>query len=424
MGAVACILSAPDQFTLFSCRRPAQIKILDPGLLPSYKYLMKIISAEAFLLKIPFKMTFSHSKADRFFSDSIILKLTALDDGGFPVRGWGEAVVREYVSGTVGSGNDGLKESFGKLLPFAGLELGQDFLLDAVRFSEAEVEELPLLCAVETAVLDLLCRAAKTDIYGLLGIKPARETVVYGGTLPIMPPQAAEKLLGGYRKMGIKSLRLKLAGDLDYNRDIISLTRKTMGPDYDLKVDANAGWTVEQAAANIPMLREAGIRIIEEPFGREAPGHSRIRELAADGLTDGIVFMADESALTAADIRQAAEERTFGMFNIRLAKNGGLLKALGMAEEAEACGLRYMAGCHVGETGILSAAGRVSASVMAAPEYADGSYDSHLLEENITTEDLSFGPGGIAKVIRDRGLGFEIDEKKLEGYTDERFDIL
>jgi len=93
-----------------------------------------------------------------------------------------------------------------------------------------------------------------------------------------------------------------------------------------------------------------------------------------------------------------------------------------MAAETEKLGLRYMAGCHVGETGILSAAGRTAASVMKNPEYSDGSYDSHLLTGNITRQDLSFGQGGEAKIIRNCGLGFEIDEEKIEGYTSERIE--
>ncbi|MBI9107288.1 MAG: hypothetical protein JEZ04_11145 [Spirochaetales bacterium] len=386
---------------------------------------MKIISAELFLLKIPFKMNFAHSKADRFFSDSIILKLTALDDSGFPVTGWGEAVVREYVSGSLGEGDRQslLKSAFARLLPFRMLELSKEELLDAVRFSEASETELPLLCAVETAVLDLLCRAEKVDIYSLLGLKPVRRQIIYGGTLPILQPQAAEKLLEGYRKMGINNLRIKLGSNFEYNRDVVGLTQKIMGKGFDLKVDANAGWSLADAAENIPMIVAAGIKIIEEPFGREEAGESRISELSPDGLTDGLTFMADESALTAADIRRAAEEKTFGMFNIRLAKNGGLLRALSMAEEAEHLGLRYMAGCHVGETGILSAAGRAAASIMGKPEYTDGSYDLHLLSGNITKEDLSFGPGGAAEIIRDNGLGYEIDEEKLKGYTNERIDV-
>jgi muconate cycloisomerase len=385
---------------------------------------MKIVSAQLFLLKIPFKMNFTHSKAERFFSDSIILKLTALDDNGCPVSGWGEAVVRDYVSGSLGEGEKTklLSSAFLKLMQFRMLELSKDELLHFLAKTEVPETELPILCAIETAVLHLLCKTERTDIYDLLGRKPERTRVFYGGTLPILPPPAAEKLLGGYKKMGINSIRVKLGSDLNYNRTAVSLAKKIIGENSDLKVDANAGWSIQDAAENIPMLKTFGISIIEEPFGREAAGENRIADLASDGLTTGITFMADESALTADDIRLAAKEKTFGMFNIRLAKNGGLLHALEMAETAENLGLRYMAGCHVGETGILSAAGRVAASIMKAPEYSDGSYDSHLLSGNITAEDLSFGPGGAADIIRNKDFGFDIDEEKLKGYTDERIE--
>lgn len=414
-------------YNRFTSKTRSEEKELDRGRHSFYKYGMKIISADLHLLKIPFKMSFSHSKADRFFSDSIILKLTALDDHGMPVTGWGEAVLREYVSGSLGDGdrNKLLASAFTNLMQFRMLELSGDDLLHFLSKMDVPVTELPILCAIETAVLDLLCRAGKTDIYSLLGRKPLCETICYGGTLPMMPPQAAEKLLGGYKKMGINDLRIKLGSDPDYNRTAVALAKKVIGEDCNLKVDANAGWSVDDAAENIPMLKAAGISIIEEPFGREAAGKNRITELStidSGRLTEGIIFMADESALIIDDIRLAASEKTFGMFNLRLAKNGGLLRTLDMAAEAEKLGLRYMAGCHVGETGILSAAGRVSASMMSSPEYCDGSYDSHLLSGNITTEDLSFGPRGAADIIRNRGLGFEIDEEKLKGYTNERIE--
>jgi muconate cycloisomerase len=267
----------------------------------------------------------------------------------------------------------------------------------------------------------MLCGNTNTDIYELLGRPPERDVIIYGGTLPIMPLPAAEKLLNGYNKMGIGSLRIKMDRNTERNEATVRLARRILGQDYDLRIDANAGWTVEYAAGIIPFLNDEGISIIEEPFGRISPGEQDpLRELIAGGNAEGITFMADESALTIEDIRKAAIEGTFSMINIRLAKNGGILRALSMAEEAEKLGIRYQAGCHVGETGILSAAGRAAASMMKKPEYTDGSYDSHLLSGNITAEDISFEAGGRGRIITGKGLGFQVDEKKLKGFTDEK----
>lgn len=390
---------------------------------------MIITSAELYQLQIPFKLAFNHTRADRLCSDSIILKLTGVAKSGAQYTGWGEAVIREYVSGKLESNKkfiETVSAAIRSLLdPFISRQLTEDQILSELSDCKPAENELPLLCAVETALMDLLCTASGSDIYSLLGRSPAREIIIYGGTLPLLPTPAAEKLLGGYKKLGITNLRVKIGSDPEYNKKTLLLVRKIMGENYDIKVDTNAGWTFDDAIINIPLLRELGVKIIEEPFGKENSGcGNTLCRLIKSGNTDGIIFMADESALTAEDLKTAAKEKTFGMANIRLAKNGGLLKALEMAEAAEKLGIRYMSGCHVGETGILSAAGRLASSLMKTPEYTDGSYDSHLLTGNITEDDLSFGPGGKANIIRNKGLGFRIDENKLEGFTHERINCL
>ena len=384
------------------------------------------MSAELYQLKIPFKLNFSHAKADRFFSDSIILKISSETATGEVVSGFGEAVVREYVSGSINGSTDSrleaVKTTVNNLLaPFRENPIGKEEILETLANMNPPVEELPLLCAVESALLQLLCKIESTDIYGLLGRSPVRKELYYGGTLPLLPEKAAENLLNGYKKLGIGNIRVKVGADPEYNRRTLELVRLVMGKSYDIKVDANAGWSLDDAEKNIPLLEEFGINLVEEPFGREAPDeNSLIKKLTESGRAENITFMADESALTADDIKNAADNKTYGMANIRLAKNGGLLKALEMAETAEKYGIRYMSGCHVGETGILSAAGRVAASLMKKPEYIDGSYDSHLLSGNITGEDLSFGYKGKAEIIQNKGLGYTVDEKKLKGYSSEQ----
>ena len=59
-----------------------------------------------------------------------------------------------------------------------------------------------------------------------------------------------------------------------------------------------------------------------------------------------------------------------------------------------AAGIGYQLGCHPGETGILSAAGRHWASVVPDIRYLEGSYDRHLLKELLTHEDITFSYGG------------------------------
>ena len=66
----------------------------------------RIEKAELYALKIPFKMDFTHAMASRSFSDSLILKIE-----GQGKRGFGEAIVRDYVSGEIGKDTDLLENA-------------------------------------------------------------------------------------------------------------------------------------------------------------------------------------------------------------------------------------------------------------------------------------------------------------------------
>jgi L-alanine-DL-glutamate epimerase-like enolase superfamily enzyme len=373
------------------------------------KQATKIEKAEIYALKIPFKMDFTHAMESRSFSDSLILKIEGQEEKGF-----GEAIVRDYVSGKIGKKADLLKnakEIIARILgPIFEKNISWEEGKEHLGSMAVESHELPLLCAVETALLDMFCNSSGEDIYGLLKKEPLKQTIQYGGTLPMLPLLAAEYILDMYEKVNIRNIRIKLGTDLDYNEEILKLSREKLGWSFDLRVDANASWSLEMALNNLKLCRKYRIFRVEEPFGRD---REEILFLLKDPESRDFQFVADESAVTVSDIETIAKNRSYHMINLRLSKNGGLLKVLKMAEIAEKGGLQYQIGCLVGETGILSALGRVAASILPKAVYVDGSYDSYLLSENITSENFSFGFGGIAEIIRGQGLGFMVDETSL-----------
>jgi len=372
------------------------------------KQYAKLEKAELYALKIPFKMVFTHAMASRAFSDSLILKIE-----GQGKRGFGEAIVRDYVSGEIGKGAD-LLENAKKIIvrilePLIERDISWEEGKEHLDSLTVELHELPLLCAVETALLDMFCHSSGEDIYGLLQKEPLKQ-IRYGGILPMLPLSAAEHILDMYKKENIRSMRIKVGTDLDYNEEILKLSREKLGRDFDLRVDANASWSLEIALESLKICRKYGIFMVEEPFGRD---REEILFLLKDPESRDFQFVADESVLTVSDIETMAKNRSYHMINLRLSKNGGFLKILKMAKIADKGGLQYQVGCHVGETGILSASGRVAASVLPKAVYVDGSYDSYLLSENITWENFSFGFGGVAEIIRGQGLGFTVDETRL-----------
>jgi muconate cycloisomerase len=101
------------------------------------------------------------------------------------------------------------------------------------------------------------------------------------------------------------------------------------------------------------------------------------------------------------------------MVNIRLSKCGGFRNSLKLIDYLRANGIRFQIGCHLGESGILSAAGRVLGLLCSDAVYYDGSYDEFMLKENITLENVTFGPGGKATALKGPGLGVEVNPQSL-----------
>ena len=101
------------------------------------------------------------------------------------------------------------------------------------------------------------------------------------------------------------------------------------------------------------------------------------------------------------------------MLNVRLSKCGGFRNSFKIIDFARQQGIQFQIGCHLGESGILSAAGRILCLLCRDALYCDGSYDEFLLKENITDENISFGPGGKATMLNGSGLGVEVNRQSL-----------
>ncbi len=370
---------------------------------------MRIDGAELFFLRIPFKLSISHAaKTDRTFSDSLVVRMTAGRTSGY-----GEAVVREYVSGSLGGGARGESEAVrqaAKLLaPIAGREVAWEEASAQLLEAECGPRELPLVCAVETALMDVACGLSGRDIFDLLNARPARSVVSYGGAIPMIPREQVKPFIAKYLGFGFPNLKVKVGADPAYNAQVLGACRDAAGPGFDIRVDANSSWDPADAEKHLETCARFGVSLVEEPFGASPAADRRMREARSQGFR----FMADEGFRAAGDVQRIASAGAYQMLNLRLSKNGGLTRTLGLAREAAAAGLSYQLGCMVGETGILSALGRAAAAILPEPVYVEGSYDDVLLSENITTMSFGFGPRGSAALVRGRRIGYEVDAARL-----------
>ena len=115
-----------------------------------------------------------------------------------------------------------------------------------------------------------------------------------------------------------------------------------------LRVDANAAWSTEEALHKIPVLKELGVELIEQPLAKE--NWEGMKELYQQSP---LPLIADESCVTEADVLKCRGH--FHGINIKLTKCSGITPARRMIEEARKLDMKVMLGS-MNESSIGSAA--------------------------------------------------------------------
>ncbi len=212
---------------------------------------------------------------------------------------------------------------------------------------------------LEMAVLDWIGKKLSIPLYRLWGLS-ADHTPKTSFTIGIDEPDVILQKLQEAAPYPI--LKVKLGTEDDYK--LFALIRKHT--DKPIRVDANEGWTREEALEKINWLATQGVEFVEQPLpASDTDGMWWLKERVK------LPLVADESIHTSADI-----PRMLGAFdgiNIKLMKCGGLREALAMIHTARSCGLKVMLGCMVESSLGITAAAHLAPLV----DYAD--LDSHLL---------------------------------------------
>ena len=370
-----------------------------------------VSGVEVLTAQLPFRFSFGHALAERRSSTNIYVKLT-LADGAV---GYGEGVPREYVTGE--TEESALETLCDRYVPAL---LGRELLAPEdvpATLDEVARETTPpgqpvtgaAWCALELALLDAAGKHFRRSVQHWLG--PLQAPVVrYDAVVPFSSPRKLAALALLIRLLGFKQVKIKVGSDLRKDLRSLRILRRFLGPGADLRVDANCGWTADEALAAIARLRPYGISAVEQPVpAGDLEGLRRVTAATPE------LIMVDESLRTVEEAEELARQRACDAFNIRVSKCGGLLNSVRIARIAADAGLTCVVGAQVGESGILSAAGRHLAATIA-PRYVEGSAGRLLLKEDLTVENVLPGWGGRARPYRGAGLGVRVKEATLRKY--------
>jgi muconate cycloisomerase len=382
---------------------------------------LKLVEVSAFHVHIPFRKSVRHASHSRSSTENIVVRCV-LEDG---TEGYGEGVPREYVTGeTIEQALDHLRRSDMK----AQLEPCRDFAQAVAMAERLQLAPVPgddrgcqgnaARCALELALLDAygrrfgeplsaITRLLAPDLY------QPRRRVRYSGA--IMSTRAGFKLrLTALRLWMYWFKQVKVKVGIEGQDDVRRLSdiRRRLGRWADLRVDANEAWSPANVVQHIRDLEPFNLSSIEQPVP-----HADVAVLADVRRQTRIPLMLDESLCSRLDAERAVKQGTCDLFNLRLSKCGGFIPTLRLAQFAREHGLGYQLGCQIGETALLSAAGRHFASSVAGLRAVEGSFDRHLVLEPLGTRDLTFGWGGWAPALPGPGLGVAIDPQAVARVT-------
>lgn len=390
---------------------------------------MRVSELTIYHVCIPLRKSVRHASHERTETESLVVRCR-LDNG---VVGWGEGLPREYVTGeTIDTAWDLLSATDlrGQLAgPWTSLP---EVIASLDRFHVARPKPddrdcfgNSVRCAIELSVLDAVCRSEKMPLSAVTALVPETvsiranyDQVRYGAVFTAMSLYAQLKRALNLRIFGFAAAKVKTGVEGVDDRKILRRLRFLLGRKFDLRLDANEAWTCANLQEKLAPLLPYGITSVEQPVP-----HEQVDGLAALRGKVGVPLMLDESLCSMVDARRAIERGTCDLFNIRLSKCGGFLNSLRLAALAHASGLGYQLGCQVGETGILSAAGRHFATSVSGIRYLEGSFDRFLVRERLTVEDITFGFRGMAPALTGGGLGVTVDEAAVARVTQREMKI-
>jgi L-Ala-D/L-Glu epimerase len=372
-------------------------------------------------LGIPFHQAFKHALHSREESDAVIIKVTDSDGR----VGFGESLPRSYVTGETTESMIArvrehlapriLRESFAP--GWETVEYLESVLPDWTPSDDKNKSVLAwnaAFCAVELALLDWTLRRDCCSLADFL--PPVRYEVVYSGVISADAPADAAALAKRMARLGMRQIKVKVGTDDDVAR--LEAVRKAVGDEVELRADANGAWTADEAVAQLRRLAAFKLQAIEQPVrADDLVGMKQVRDQS------GVPIMADESLVTIDQARRLIELGACDFFNIRLSKNAGVAGSLAIANLAHEAGVKIQVGAQVGETGILSAAGRTVAAHLPTLTFAEGSFGTWLLAEDITLENVAFGYGGRASILKTRGLSVTVKEEALERFAMEKIEL-
>lgn len=309
------------------------------------------------------------------------------------VRGYGEVTENSFYGHTFAS----MTESLLRIEPLLDTYIEQR-PVDVWDQMHADIEgDMFALSAIDIAAHDLRGKRLGIPTWQDWGLD-WQNLVDSSYTIGIDTIETMIQKLDEQPGWGIYKIKLGTSNDIEIVRQLRQHT------DAIFRVDANCGWTADEAIANSIALADLGVEFIEQPLPIEASNDDKLRVYSESVLP----IVADEDCQTREDI-----QRCHGLYhgvNVKICKCGGLSPALSMLRQARQLGMKTMVGCMVESSVGISGA----AQLLPLLDYAD--LDGAVLLRDEPANGVTIQKGKVCLSKR-AGCGAELDATKMHEFA-------
>ena len=357
---------------------------------------MKIENLELYPVEVENVEEFKIATGTSLTTENVVVKIEG--DGK---TAWGNGAANGVTEETNASMMRCLK-------PIRDELIGEDIDIEKVwwNFREKNVDDPSALAGLDVALHDLLGKLEGKRVFELFS--DVEETGVFTDrTIGIMNKDETVEHAKDYIEQGFRALKIKVGLDKQSDIERIQTVRETVGEDIKIWVDANQGYSVEEAKDFCESIKGYDIEFIEQPVDEEdLEGLKEVTE-----YTD-IPIVADEAMKDHESAEKICSNGMADMVNIKLMKCGGLTGGRKIVEVIEDHGVDAMIGCMLELEPSLGAAAHLYESSDNI-KYAD--LDGHLLLPDGLSRGLTFEDGRLWTSDKP-GIGVEIMMDKLMEY--------
>lgn len=300
---------------------------------------MKITHIEIYRFKIPM-VPFVIATGTMHFAQNVLIRIYT--DAG--IYGVGECSAFPMIVGETQETCLAMAKDFARILihkdPLDIPERMNDLLYAA--------NNSTIKSAFDMALFDISAKKARLPLYKFLGGQ--KRVVETDMTIGIDTPENMAASALKYQLQGCRIIKIKLGKDIHDDIERVKQIREAVGENMTLRLDANQGWSFDDALFGLGKLDAFDIEFCEQPM--RTWFDDQLPEL---NINSPIKIMADESCYNHHDARKLINSKSCEYLNIKFAKSGGILEAQKIHEIALQTGTKCMIGAMLESRIALSA---------------------------------------------------------------------